>query len=174
MEPVKLETWAQFFRAHGATAVVREYGLTRDDLSELLVFSLGSGDIGDLLIAGADPNYRDDEGGTPLTNCVHLLWHPAGEKPVQDVLRNMIALLAHGADPNCWYSDICSVTRLAVSADRPDVTALLLFSGAELQRPEPDGVLLLNVLASSDRYWARDLVRIASRKPPTRAASSPT
>jgi hypothetical protein len=159
----QLADWDTAFERGGASALLEQYQPNPEQLNEFMLFRASGGGTGwpaELVKYGADPNYCDDEGCTSLSQCIHS----AAVAPKVETFETAIELLAVGASPNQLYSSICSVTSLAVRFNKSEFVALFLMSGADLDAIEPDdGCTLRELLANSDRSWARHMLRLVAR-----------
>lgn len=134
--------FAELLMQNGPDAVIAAFDQIKDwpreALSELLVFLAAYGGAKwptRLCDMGADCNFVDQEGQTALSQCVHGHESVSGS---HDTFETAIELLAAGADPNSSYLSLFSVTHLAVARNQPELAALFLMAGADLDRPEPD------------------------------------
>lgn len=160
-----LAEWEKVFDDGGAVALIERCKLGPDQLSEFLVYRSSGGGTQwptELVRLGADPNFCDDEGGTVLSQCVHAtvqVIYTGAKCP--ETFETAVELLSLGADPNQICMSSYSVTSLALSVNRPEFVALFMLAGADLDRIEPDdGVSLREILRSSERIWARQLLTL--------------
>lgn len=147
--------------------------LAASEVNELLLYLIGWSSapwVTALVNAGADVNHRNDEGETPLSVCVHL-WADTTADRLADIRENVfcnaLELLSLGADPNGAYMGARSVTALAVDCNSPELAALFLLAGAELDRREPDSgqtETLREVMLKSSLLWPRQLARVAENE----------
>jgi ankyrin repeat protein len=161
----ELADWAAILDEFGAEVLMCRHKLSADQLSELLTYRVtdgGTGWLTELVKLGADPNYRDDEGNTTLSLCIH---RATSSGPFRvETFNTAVELLAIGADPDQCYSYNCSVTSLAKHFDRTDFVALFLLAGADLDKQEPDSnESLRDVLLASQNVTLRHLVTMVEQ-----------
>lgn len=164
----ELDAWDAIFESAGIDEMVSRFKLNTEQLSDYLVYRAWGGGTGwpsELVRRGANPSQRDDEGATALSRCLHAASpYTAARASKIETLETAIELLVLGADPNQLYSTSCSATSLALTLNKPDFVALLLLAGADLNKVEPDdGRTLRAILATSERPWARQLLKLADR-----------
>ena len=100
------------------------------------------------LWAGADPNYRDDDGRSALPAAVEL-----GDSGIVPLL------LDAGADPNARTADGEPVASLAARAGDAGILALLLDAGADPNATDESGVaVLVGAVVQSDAEIVRMLL----------------
>lgn len=114
---------------------------------------------------GLNPNYKDDEGNTLLSMCVHTWCFRGSTAQVGRVAwQNMLSFLDLGADPNSSYLGLYSILRFSICSDARELAALLLASGADVDRIEPEGrETLRDFIMSSELMWTQQLLRIYDR-----------
>jgi hypothetical protein len=137
-----------------------------DDVSRLMLYIIGCSDQswpGVLVELGGDVNYRNDEGESVLSVCVHR-WVETRVKDLAQGRRNIwinaLQFLRLGCDPNSAYMSHSSVTGLAVSWDCPELATLFTLCGVDLDREEEVGVpqTLRRKMIEDPQLWPKELV----------------
>jgi ankyrin repeat protein len=141
--------------------------LERQRRSEFMV-ACASGDLDkveQMLADGADPNYLNDLGGTPLT------WAVAWER--QEVVE---CLLRNGAEVELPARPARSPLMHAASRGNEAIVAILMAHGADPSRKDKDGQLPVDLAKGTGRADCAVLIEQLAKliAKPIRCASMPT
>lgn len=112
------------------------------ELSQLLVLLSRFGGAGwptELVKFGARVDYRDDEGQTAISQCIHGMVDARDCLGERDTYQTAAELLSLGANPNGEYLGM-SLILLSAMSKLPGFMGLLLVAGGSLDKVEPQSV----------------------------------
>ncbi len=111
------------------------------EVSEKLLEATHVDDVRELLIQGADVNYMDDQGRTPLKNAVKY-----NEKSI------VTLLLQSGANANARGADGSTALHEAAAEGHVELVEILLGNGADINAKNKLGNTALHEAAAFDKY----------------------